>query len=60
MRKSIEKLDYFFSDGKVFNVAADGVSDLSLRRADYNSVLKSEGFDALMAHLEQQLRELRE
>ena len=54
------KLDYFFSDGKVFNVAADGVSDLSLRRADYNSVLKSEGFDALMAHLEQQLRELRE
>ena len=54
------KLDYFFSDGKVFNVAADGVSDLSLRRADYNSVLKSNGFEALMAHLQQQLSALRE
>ena len=54
------KLDYFFSDGKVFNVAADGVSDLSLRRADYNSVLKSDGFEALMAHLQQQLNALRE
>ena len=30
-------LDYFVRDGRVFNVVADGVSDLSLRRADYTS-----------------------
>lgn len=53
------KLDYFFSGGKVFNVAADGVSDLSLRRSDYNSVLKADGFDALILHLEQKLGEIR-
>ena len=54
------KLDYFFRDGKVFNIAADGVSDLSLRRADYNSVLKSSGFAALAGHVKRQLQELRE
>lgn len=44
-------LDYFLRDGKIFNVVADGVSDLSLRRADYNSIIKSEGFDALLEHM---------
>ena len=53
------KLDYFFREGKVFNVSADGVSDLSLRRADYNSVLKASGFAALVEHLERKLKEIR-
>ena len=54
------KLDYFFREDRVFNVAADGVSDLSLRRADYNSVLKEQGFEALIVHLEQKLDEIRQ
>ena len=37
--------------GRIFNVIADGVSDLSLRRADYNSILKQEGYDSLVQHL---------
>ena len=45
-------LDYFLRKGKVFNVVADGVSDLSLRRADYNSIVKNEGYAHLLAHME--------
>ena len=44
-------LDYFMRDGRVFNVVADGVSDLSLRRADYNSIVKTQGYEALVAHM---------
>ncbi len=44
-------LDYYLRDNKVFNVVADGVSDLSLRRADYSSIIKNEGFDSLLTHL---------
>jgi phospholipid transport system substrate-binding protein len=52
-------LDYFFQNGKVFNVAANGVSDLSLRRADYSAVLKTDGLEGLIEHLELKLQELR-
>ena len=45
-------LDYYYRDGRVFNVVADGVSDLSLRRADYNSIIKREGYDALIQQVE--------
>ncbi len=45
------KLDYVLRDGRVFNVVADGVSDLSLRRADYNSIIKQEGYDSLLEYL---------
>ena len=45
------RLDYVLRDGRIFNVIADGVSDLSLRRADYNSILKQEGYDSLVQHL---------
>lgn len=53
------RLDYFFSGGKVFNVAADGVSDLSLRRADYGSVLSDSGMSALLSHLKVKVQEAR-
>ena len=53
--KEIVRLDYYFLNGGVFNVVADGVSDLSLRRADYNSIIKSEGFLALLSHLRQKI-----
>ncbi len=45
------RLDYVLRQGRIFNVIADGVSDLSLRRADYNSILKQEGYDSLVQHL---------
>ena len=51
------QLDYFFRQGKVFNVAADGVSDLSLRRADYKSVIANEGYAGLVNNLQRQILE---
>ena len=48
-------MDYYFRAGKVFDVVADGVSDLSLRRADYNSIIKSEGYDQLLAHIRENI-----
>lgn len=49
-------LDYYFRDARVFNVVADGVSDLSLRRADYNSIVKAEGYDRLLAHIRDSIK----
>ncbi|MGD9602120.1 MAG: ABC transporter substrate-binding protein [Gammaproteobacteria bacterium] len=37
---------------RIVNVVADGVSDLSLKRAEYTAVIGSEGIDALIAKLE--------
>jgi len=51
-------LEYYFDAGSVFNVVADGVSDLSLRRADYNSIVKQEGFDALILDLKENIAEM--
>lgn len=36
---------------RIINVVADGVSDLSLKRAEYTAVIGSEGIDALIAKL---------
>ena len=51
-------LDYYFRGERVFNVVADGVSDLSLRRADYASIIRSQGFDALVEHVQADIAEL--
>ncbi len=51
-------IDYYFRGDKVFNVVASGVSDLSLRRADYSSILKEQGYGALLAHIEENIVEL--
>ena len=48
------RLDYYFRRGQAFNVVADGVSDLSLRRADYNAIVKEQGYAALLAHMRTQ------
>ena len=49
-------LDYVLrqSDGvwRIVNVIAEGVSDLSLKRAEYTAVIKSEGFDSLVSRLD--------
>ncbi len=36
---------------RIVNVVAEGVSDLSLRRAEYAAVIKRDGFDALITQL---------
>ena len=57
---SLVSLDYALRDGRVFNVVADGVSDLSLRRADYNSIIKTHGFERLLEHIEEKIAEARD
>ena len=37
-----------------------GVSDLSLRRADYNSIVKKEGYASLLAHLRNKIKQARD
>lgn len=43
---------------RIVNVVADGVSDIALKRADYSSVIKESGFDALLGRLRTQVSEL--
>ncbi len=52
-------LEYYFRGGRVFNVVANGVSDLSVRRADYAAIIKGSGFAGLLADLRRQLAALR-
>ncbi len=40
---------------RIINVVTDGVSDLALKRAEYNAILKRDGFDSLIATLEAQI-----
>ena len=44
-------------DGKwlILNVIADGVSDLSLKRAEYSHIIKDKGFDTLLDKLREKL-----
>jgi phospholipid transport system substrate-binding protein len=55
----IVRLDYYFRDGLIFNVVADGVSDLSLRRADYASIIGSEGLGGLRRSIRDSIEEYR-
>ena len=52
-------LDYVLhqtnGDWRIINVVAEGVSDLSIKRADYSTVLKSAGFEELMNRLDEQI-----
>lgn len=40
---------------RIINILVDGVSDLALKRAEYNAILKRDGFQALIAMLEQKI-----
>lgn len=42
-------------DWRIINILVDGVSDLALKRAEYNAILKRDGFQALIAMLEQKI-----
>lgn len=43
---------------RIVNVVAEGVSDLSLKRADYGSVIKRDGFETLIQRLKAQIDDL--
>jgi phospholipid transport system substrate-binding protein len=45
-------------DWKIINIVADGVSDLALKRAEYQRVFASGGIAGLIAELEQQTERL--
>jgi len=48
------------NDGwRIINVIADGISDLSLKRADYSTIMKTKGFDALMKKLHDKIESSR-
>jgi phospholipid transport system substrate-binding protein len=53
------RLDYLLQEEKgmwrIINVIANGVSDLSLKRADYGAVLKARGLDSLIEKLNAQI-----
>lgn len=43
---------------KIISVIANGINDLSLKRAEYSSVIKDQGFDTLMSSLHQKISDL--
>lgn len=43
---------------QVVNVLAAGVSDLALRASQYDSLMKAEGFDSLLAKLQEQTKQI--
>ena len=49
------KFDYMLKDKgeswQIINIIANGVSDLALKRSEYTSILKREGFDALLVKI---------
>lgn len=53
-------LEYYFRTAGAFNVVADGVSDLSLRRADYSSIIEADGYSGLLASLRSNIAEYRQ
>ncbi|MEJ2232451.1 MAG: ABC transporter substrate-binding protein [Syntrophobacterales bacterium] len=54
------ELDYVLHRNKdqwrIINVIAEGVSDLSLKRADYTAYIKKNGFDALLKKLHEKIQ----
>lgn len=58
---SLEYLLHETPDGwRIINIVADGVSDLALKRAEYQRLYTNGGIDGLVAELEAQTRRLAE
>lgn len=53
------KFDYMLKKSgenwQIINIIANGVSDLALKRSEYTSVLKRQGFDALIAKITEKI-----
>lgn len=47
-------------DWKIVSVIANGVNDLSLKRAEYASMIKNQGYAALLASLERKISDLQD
>ncbi len=56
------RLDYLMHsiEGKwyIISVIADGVNDLSLKRAEYATIINNKGFDNLVSEIEKKIKEL--
>jgi phospholipid transport system substrate-binding protein len=56
------RLDYLMHnrDGKsyIISVIADGINDLSLKRSEYASVIKKNGFDALVSKINDKIQNM--
>lgn len=53
------KFDYMLKDKgdswRIINIIANGVSDLALKRSEYTSILQRDGFDALIAKINEKI-----
>jgi len=53
------KFDYMLkkkgNEWRIINIIANGVSDLALKRSEYTSILKRQGFDALIAKINEKI-----
>lgn len=53
------KFDYMLkekgSSWRIINIIANGVSDLALKRSEYTTILQREGFDALIAKINEKI-----
>ncbi len=59
----VDRLDYVLhrveDEWRIVNVLADGVSDLALKRAEYDAIIGREGFDALLSKIAGQIENYR-
>ena len=56
--EQLATLNYYFRGDQVFNVVANGISDLSLRRAEYGSIIKDQGYDQLVNQIKNKTSEI--
>jgi len=53
------KFDYMLKESgnswRIINIIANGVSDLALKQSEYSNILQREGFDALIAKIEEKI-----
>jgi phospholipid transport system substrate-binding protein len=53
------KFDYMLKENgdswRIINIIANGVSDLALKRSEYTTILQREGFDALIAKINEKI-----
>jgi phospholipid transport system substrate-binding protein len=48
-------VNQFEGKWEIINIIVDGISDLALKKAQYTSVIDREGFDKLVAKLNQKV-----
>ena len=53
------KFDYMLKEKgaswRIINIIANGVSDLALKRSEYTTILQRDGFDALIAKINEKI-----